>query len=169
MGKLCSLFKVFSWGYFIYLVMAIAIVVSLVFICRNFGENAKKTCGISLVFCAGVFVIIEYLGRIISLEEFKFFYNLPVELIHILTYTCIITLVTNSEGWSKFLYLVALPVSVYSLLVIPNFYATQESFSLLVIGYVFALISIISYSFLNIIWRKDIVRNTVIVIENAKR
>lgn len=158
MERLCALYSMFSLSYFVYLAMAVAIVLGVVFACKNLRDNAKKVCSIVLVSLIVIFAILEYLGRIISLKEFNIFYNLPVELVHVLTYVCVITLITNSSGWSKFLYIVALPLSIYSLLIVPNFYASQESFSLITIGYVFSFVFIIAYSLVNIVWKDVSVR-----------
>lgn len=167
MGNLCAIFKIFSIEYFLYLILAIAVIVPLVFVFKNFNKNAQKTTKIVLVAIMSFFMILEYIGRVISAEKFVFFEQLPLNMFQIFVFISIFTLITNKSSWIKFGYFIIIPLSILGLFIYPNYYLTGSTFSLALIGYVFTNITLILFSILNLIWedlyleKKDIINVSV--------
>ena len=154
MEKLCATFKLFSFEHFIYIFLAIAISIALVLVLRKF-EDKKRMIQIILVSVMGFFVVLEYIGRIIGVEKFNFFNNLPINAFQIFFVLSLIVLLKQKVSWVKFGYLIILPISCLSIIFIPNFYTTLGTFSLSVLSFVFVNISLIVYTIMNILWCED--------------
>ena len=91
MENLLLTFKMFSLGYFVYVLLALGIVAGVFFACRNLKKDKQKLVNLVLISGSIVFAVLEYVGRIV-VGNFNIFYNLPIELFHIMTLTIIITL-----------------------------------------------------------------------------
>ena len=115
MEKLCAMFSLFSIEHFLYIILAVAICLALVLVLRKFDDK-KKMIRIILVSLMGLFVVLEYVGRIISVDKFNFFNNLPINAFQVFTIVSLIMLIKNTYGWTKFSYLIILPVSVISII-----------------------------------------------------
>jgi len=151
MGKLLSTFKMFSFGYFVYVIVALGLVVGAFFACRNLKKDKQKLVSICLIIGAVFFVVLEYLGRILA-GKFNIFYNLPIELFHIMTFSIIITYKSNNAAWARFLYFITIPVTIYSLIFMPELYFKGSGISLLIIGYVLNIVCVLTFSVLTIYW-----------------
>lgn len=166
MDKLLS-FKVFGLGYFIYFVLCVGIVLGLVFGLKNLEGNKRKIVNIVLVSCIGAFALIEYISRLIVTPNTKFGDQMPLELLDVIAGFSIFVLVSKKEKWKKFSYLIFAPVSLYSLIFVPNVYTQLNTISVCIIFYYLAFALVISYSVLNILWldqdleKKDILDATL--------
>jgi len=169
MENLCA-FKLFSLGYFIYLFIGLGISVLLVFLLRKFSEKARDIANIAMFALLFVFIILEFVGRIIIIEDYKFFDNLPLNFYQVFSVYMLITYLRKDIKWLKFAYLIVLPISIFSLIFIPNFYVGYSSFSLSLIAFVFSHIILITMSALNVIWeeceitKKDILETNMTFI-----
>ena len=132
MDKLLS-FKVFGLGYFIYFVLCVGIVLGLVFGLKNLEGNKRKIVNIVLVSCIGAFALIEYISRLIVTPNTKFGDQMPLELLDVIAGFSIFVLVSKKEKWKKFSYLIFAPVSLYSLIFVPNVYASLNTISVCII------------------------------------
>ena len=154
MENLCATFKLFSLEHFVYILLAIALSVGGVFLFKKL-EHRQKYISIVLVSAMGLFVVLEYIGRIIGVAQFNFWEMLPVNTIQVFTIISIIVVVKDKVSWEKFLYLIALPISGLSIIFIPNFYTTLSTFSIATISYVIINICIIIFSIMRMLWNKE--------------
>lgn len=153
MEKLCT-FKLFSLGYFIYFFLAIGIAVGLIFALRKLSEKGKLIANISMISALFLFILLEFIGRIILVKDYDFFDNLPINYFQIFAVIILIGLIRRNDKWVKFSYLIALPVSFFSLIFIPKFYCDYSTFSISLISYVFSQALIMAISMLNILWEE---------------
>jgi hypothetical protein len=166
MDKLLA-FNIFGIEYFLYLFLAIILVGAFVFVGRNLSSKGKKVTQISLLLILGILMVLEYIGRIVAIEEFKLFNNLPIQSFNMFFYILLFAYISKNNNWKKFIYLIVLPISVYSMIFPQNFYMNMSAFSLPVITYELLNISMILFSVLNIMWLddqivyKDILRSTM--------
>ena len=154
MGNLCATFKLFSLEHFVYIFLAIAISISVVLMCRKL-DHKQKLITIVLFSLMCLFVILEYVGRVIGQKDFKFLNNIPFNSIQVFTIAALIVVVKDKVSWIKFMYLVALPVSFISIIFIPNSYTALSTFSLSTISFVFANVTIIIFAILKMIWCEE--------------
>ncbi|MGN0960611.1 MAG: hypothetical protein ACI4PF_00260 [Christensenellales bacterium] len=165
MGNLCAMFKIFGLAHFIYLFLAIGIAVALIFVFRKSEGKMRKYAGIGIVATAGFFVLLEFIGEIIVVDNV--FEHLPIKMCQIFVYICIYIEVTKSSSWTKFGYLIILPLTVLTLLFVPNVYLAFNVASLSVISYFFINSLLIAYVILRLIWndeyleKKDVLNVTV--------
>ena len=157
MGKLCALFKLFSLTHFVYIFLSVGIAVGLIFAFRRFEGNARKYAGIGLVAVAVLFALLDFVGKVSVVNNVAEY--LPLNLCHIFAYICIYLEITKSSSWTKFAYLIMLPLSVISLLFMPNEYTAYGEASLSVISFIFMNAMIIAYSLLRLIWNDEYLEN----------
>jgi len=165
MRSLLTNFKLFGGAHFVYLILAIALVVGLFFVLRKQIGTTRKYIGIALISVAGLFVVLEFVGRLI--EGGKVFENLPLAPWQIFVYIGIFVTVTHRESWVRFGYLISLPLCVIGLFVAPNYYLEVSGFSLSVISYFLGNAVLILYCLLQIMWseeglyKRDIINTTL--------
>lgn len=173
MNLLCSSFKLFGLAYFIYLLISIGAVVGMVFLLKKFNGNIRKYINIALVVLGVLFVFLDMLGRMLYFKGQDIGENLPVNIYHIFVYFCIAIFITKKESLVKFGYFVMLPVILYTLIFVPDYYCLQESLSLSVLSFYIINIVVATFAILNLIWadvylyKKDVLSsfvNYVIVI-----
>lgn len=153
MGNLCAI-KLFDLTYFIFIILALGIIIPLTFVFKKFEKGTRKYTNITLLSVMVLFVVLEYVGRIITAKEFSFFEMLPVEIFHIFVYLSIYTFFTKRSSWIKFGYFVIIPVSALSLIFIPNYYL-DRALSLELIAFFLINICLILYAILNLFWSEE--------------
>lgn len=159
------MFKLFGLAHFIYLILAIGLPVGLFFVLRNFKTNKEQMLAEKILLGATLlFVVLEYVGRIISLgDEFNFFDNLPLNAFQVFLFVGIYAHFSRKIGWIKFDYLIVLPMSLLSLIFVPNFYTTVQAFSLSIISYMLSNSMLITYSLMSLVYtRHDIEHKDVL-------
>ncbi len=152
MGRLCANFKVFGGAYFIYLLVAIAIIVAFVLLLRKLEEDKRKLFEIIFVSIVWLFVILEFVGKIISMPDFKLSENLPLNIIDIFAVVMLLVVLRHRPVWTRFAYLIIAPVSAYSLIFIPKMYETMPAVSLSILSFVMANAIFVTYGILNLFW-----------------
>lgn len=152
MEKLLVL-KLFSIEYFVYLLLSIAIILAMVMFFKNINEKKQKIIKIALVSVMGLFIVLEYVGRILSLNKFVFFDNLPLDSFHVFFALSLIIIIKDSMHWQRFAYLIMLPVGVFSILFPSSQYLLSSSFSMQVISYMLINVVIVVFSLLSTIWQ----------------
>jgi len=149
------MYRIFGWQYFLQLFIAIAIIVALVLVLRKFTDKSKRIAQISLVSCLGFFVVMEYIGRILMISDFRLGDQLPINTFQVFVYISIIIFFIKKASWTKFVYLIIAPVSAYGLFFTPEVYCLGGSFSLAVISYVMINAILIANAILNMIWADE--------------
>jgi len=152
MENMLSMYKIFNWEYFFYLFLAIAIVLGLVFPLLKLDDKPRKIAKISIISAMSFFVILEYIGRIIIIPDFNFGDQMPLNIFQVFVYISIYIFFAKRLAWKKFAYLIIVPVSVYNLIFVPEFYSQGSNFSLAIISYVLINALLIANSILNMIW-----------------
>lgn len=150
MDKLCA-FKLFGIGHFVYILLAAGIVVGCVFALKRLGDKGRLITNIALFGGVFFFILLEFIGRIILIEDYNFFENLPVDYLSIFAVVMLIGFIRQNSKWIKLSYLVVLPISIFSLIFIPKLYCEYSTFSISLISYVFAHTAMITLSLLNIL------------------
>lgn len=149
------MFELFSWIHFVYLIVAVAIPVGLFFLLRNIKTDKEQmTIEKILLSLALFFVVLEYVGRIIYLDDFKFGDNLPLNAFQVFVFLGIFAHFSRRLNWIKFGYLISMPVSLVSLIFVPNFYSTMPSFSLPIVCYMLCNSMIIIYSIVSLYYTR---------------
>jgi hypothetical protein len=87
--------------------------------------------------------------------KFRFGDQLPLNIFQVLGIISIIIFFLKRLSWTKFAYLIIVPVSVYGIIIVPSFYCEGSGFSLALIAYMFACASMIASSILNMIWVEE--------------
>lgn len=165
MEKMCSIFRLFSLSHFIYLFLAIGIAVGLIFVFRKVKDSLRKYVGMGLIVVAALFVVLDLVGKIMVVDNV--FEYLPLNMCHIFVYICIYTEITKSSSWTKFGYLIVLPLVVLTMIFVPTQYTNWGDALLSVISYFFMNSVLISYVILRLIWndedieKKDIINTTI--------
>ena len=149
------MFKLFSWQYFLYIFLAIAIVLTLVFVFRKSSEKTQKIAKITLVSTIVAFAVLEYIGRLLMISEFEFGEQMPINTHHVFAIISLYTLLTSKSSWYKFSYLVITPVCAYQLLFVPEIYSLGSPFSLAIVCYVLTNALLMANSVLNMFWLED--------------
>jgi hypothetical protein len=152
MDKLLIL-KLFSVEYFVYLILSVATILAMVVFLKNCNENKQKIVKIVLVTAMGLFIVLEYVGRILSLNKFIFFDNLPLDSFHIFFVLSLIIIIKGSMHWQRFAYLIMLPIGVFSILFPSSQYLISSAFSIQVISYMIINVAIVVFSLLSTIWQ----------------
>ena len=152
MDKLLIL-KLFSLEYFVYLLLALAIILAMVMFFRNLDEEKQTKLKVLLIAVMGIFIILEYIGRVVALEKFVLCDQLPIESYHIFFVISLIMIIKKSMRWQRFAYLIMLPISAFSILFPSVQYLVSPAFSLQVISYMIANISIFALSLMCTIWQ----------------
>lgn len=155
MDKLCTMFSLFSVTHFVYMFVAIFLAVVLFFALKSAEGKARNIFSIVLISVMGLMIILEYVGIIIEFEDFNFLENMPINIHQVFVYICIYLLIVKESSWSKFAYLIMLPICCYELMFVPNRYMLLGEVSLGLIGFVVSNICIIVYSLLKHIWAED--------------
>lgn len=173
MNNLC-LFKLFGIGHFIYLFLGVGIVVGGVFALRRMGDKGKLITNISIFGSLFLFIVLEFVGRIILVKDYSFFDNLPLDYYQIFAVIMLVGFIRQNNKWLRFGYLVTLPIAFFSLIFIPKFYCEYSAFSISLISYVFSQTAIILLSILNMLWedpyltKKDVIdSNLTFMIASA--
>lgn len=149
------MFELFSWIHFVYLIVAIAIPVGLFFLLKNIRSDKEQMVVEKILLALALFfVILEYVGRIIYLDEFKFGDNLPLNAFQVFVFLGVFAHFSRRLNWIKFGYLISMPVSLLSLIFVPNFYTTLPSFSLPIVCYMLCNSMIIIYSIVSLYYTR---------------
>ena len=165
MNTLCSLFKLFSLSYFVYLILSIGIIVGLVFLLKKFTGDIRKYISITFISLGVLFVFLDMLARMLHFKGEGIGDNLPLDTYHIFVYIIIVMFITKKESWTKFGYFVILPVTFLNLIFVPQFYTNVEPLSLGVFSFYMINVIVATYSILNLIWsdiylyKKDILNS----------
>ena len=154
MDKLLVL-KLFSVEYFVYILLATAITLALIVFFKKTGEKRRKTIKLALVIALGIFIVLEYVGRIMSIDKFIFGDNLPLDIYHVFFGIIIFMLVKKSMHWQRFAYLVMAPVCIFSILFPAECCLISPAFSIQVISYMCANVTIVVYSILSTLWQLE--------------
>lgn len=149
------MFNVFSWQYFIYLTLAIGIIVALVLVLRKLNDKARVISQISLIACIGLFFIIEYTSRLIVNKGTKFGDQMPIELFQIFVYLSIFIFFYKKSSWKKFAYLIIASVSGYNLIFVPSMYNQFNAFSLCIISYYILNAVVLANAVLGMLWNEE--------------
>lgn len=166
MGRLCANFKVFGGAYFIYLLLAIAIIVTLVLLLRKLNKDKRRIVEIVLVSLIGLFVILEFVGKMVAMPGYKLGDNLPLNIIDVFAVVALLVLLGHKSTWTKFSYFIITPVCGYSLIFMPKMYETMSAVSLSIVSFVLVNALLLAYGLLNLFWteeyleKKDIVNVT---------
>lgn len=151
MENLCA-FKLFGIGYFIYLILGIAIAVGLIFGLRKLNDRGRLIANISMISTVFLFILLEFIGRIIVVKDYSFFDNMPLGYFQIFAVLILIGLIRQQSKWIRFSYLIVLPVAFLSLIFMPKFYTEYSVVSLSLISYVLAHGTLIGMAMLNVLW-----------------
>ncbi len=162
------MFSLFNVAHIVYIIVSIVVAVGLFFVLKKIEyDKQQETVKKVLAICLGVFVVLEYIGRLITVEDFNFFDNLPINAFQVFTYIVIYITISRSLSWTKFAYLIIAPISFLSIIFIPNFYTTMSSFSLPIVCFVITNILLMVYSVIALVYtghdlyQKDIVNSIV--------
>lgn len=170
MGRFLSMYSMFGVGYFVYFVICVGIVLGLVFGLRKLETNARKVAQIAIISSIGLFALIEYISRLIATPDTKFGDQLPLDMIEVLAGFSIFIFFAKKVSWKKFSYLIISPVSLYSIIFVPNVYSQMPTISLTMIAYYLTFALMIANGILNILWldedleKKDILDASMIFV-----
>lgn len=157
--------NMFSVMHIIYILAGIALPVILVLALRLIPEKGRKTANIVLLCAMGLFVVLDFVGRLIGKQPV--FDNLPLDQWHAFVYIAIFIGVTKKNSWVKFAYFITLPLSVLALFFPPENVCALGQASLSVISYFMTNALLIAYSIIALIWqdiyisKKDILNSTI--------
>ena len=155
MDKMLGMFKLFGLGYFIYLILAIAIVLALVLVLRKLSGKAQNITQIVLISCMGLFLLLEYISRLIGVNKVRLGDQLPIEIFDVFVGISIFIFFSKKTVWKKFAYLIIAPVGLYGLIFVPNMYTQFDTFSLCIISYFVLQALLIANSILNMLWNEE--------------
>ena len=96
------MYKIFGVPYFLQIILAVAIVLVLVFCLKKFTDTNRKIVQISIVSAIGLFVILEYIGRVLMISDFRIADQLPINTFQIFAYISIFVLFLPKLVWKKF-------------------------------------------------------------------
>lgn len=167
MDKMLNTFGLFSLEYFIYLALVVAIVVSLVLTLRKLTDDGQKIAKIVLISAIGLFVVLEYIGKLLGVDKIKVGDMLPFEIIDIFAGISLYFFFTKKSRWKKFGYFIIAPVCLYSLIFVPNVYTQMQGVSLGVISFYILNALLITNSILYMLWdeedleKKDILNSSM--------
>lgn len=167
MNKMLSVFKLFGWGYFIYFALVAGIVVALVLCLRKANEKTQNITRVALISAIGLFVVLEFVGKILGVETIKIGDQLPLEIYDVFAGISIYYYFAKRSSWKKFGYLITAPVSLYSIIFVPNIFMQMQVISLGVISFYLLNAMLIANSILCMIWnaedleKKDILSATM--------
>lgn len=149
------MFSLFSLAHFVYIFIAILLVVGMVFVLKKFQSNKEQNLALGILLGAMCFfVVLELVGRIISIEPFKFFNHLPLNAFQVFVWISIFAYFSRRLSWIKFGYLIIVPVSALSIIFIPTIYITMGSFSLSLVSYVIINALLIVYSIVSLLYTR---------------
>lgn len=166
MDKMLGMFKVFGLGYFIYLLIVIAIVVTLVLTLRKLSDKAQNITKIVLISSMGLFLLIEYISRLIGVDKVRLGDQLPIEIFDVFVGISVFIFFSKNTSWKKFAYLIIAPISLYGLIFVPNMYAQFETVSLCVISYYILQALLIANAILNMLWDEEELEKKDILISS---
>jgi len=152
------MYKIFGWQYFLQLFLVIGIVVALVFTLRKLEDKPRKIAKISLISALGLFVILEYIGRILMISDFRLGNQLPLNSHQVFVFIAVMAYFLNRPSMRKFAYLVIVPICAYGLIFVPEVYSLGTAFSLSVISYNLINAILIANAILDMIWSEDELR-----------
>lgn len=158
-------FKLFGGTHWVYILIAVVVVVGLYIALRNANEKLQKYVGVAMVSLLGLFVILDMVGRLIDGEDF--FESLPLAPWQVFAYIAIFVQFTKRESWIKFGYFITIPLTIIEVFIVPNYYIGLTSFSISTIAYFLGHATLIIYSILSLIWseeylsKKDILNSTI--------
>ena len=151
MENLCATFKLFGASHFIYLLLSIAVAVTLIVLFRKTDDRNRGVISKVLLFTGVGLVVLEMIGRI-AIDGSKFFQSLPVGIWCLFLYIALYTEFSKKLNWVKFGYFITLPLSALSLLIVPNYFTTVAPASLSVISFFLINSILIVYSVLKLLW-----------------
>ncbi len=146
--------KNFGGAHIGYIVFVVICTVLLIVALKKHKKHSKAI-GVGLVAATWVFVLIEYIGRIVDVQSFNFFDNLPINTFQIFAIICLYILLSNNISWQKFAYLIILPVSFLSVIFYPNLYSELGSLSLATVGFFLTQIPLMAFSVLSLFWKGE--------------
>lgn len=150
-----KMFSLFSVAHFVYLIVAIGLVVGLFFILKRFHSDGEQKMVERILLGAMIFfLVLEYVGRILYLDDFNFWNNLPLNAFQVFVFVCIYSHFSRRLSWIKFGYLVMAPVSFVSMIFVPNIYTSMPMWSLSIICYMIILVLVISYSIISLLYTR---------------
>lgn len=149
MGNLC-VFKLFSVAHIIYFLLSVGIVLGLFFALKKLGERARFIANICMFSSLIFFILLEFIGRIIIIDKYNFFDNLPINFYQIFAVIMTIGFFRKNTKWLKFGYLVVMPIAAFSLIFIPKFYTEYSAFSVSLISYVFSHALLVAIPLVNV-------------------
>lgn len=155
MNRLLANFNLFGLGYFIYFILAAAVVVALVLGLRKLTDKGQNIAKIVLVSCIGFFAILEFIGKLLGVEKIRLGDQLPLELIDVFAGISIYFFFSKKSMWKKFGYLIIAPVSLYSLIFVPNIYSQMPVVSLGVISFYITNALLIANAILYMLWNEE--------------
>ena len=148
MENLCATFKLFGLSHIVYLLLSIAVIAVLVMTLRKSDKKVVFYASKTMVGLCILFVILEMVGKISAGNGI--FESLPINPWNIFAIICLIVEIKQSESWIKFNYLIALPVSLVSLFIIPNYFTTISAANIATISYFMINMILASYSLLKL-------------------
>lgn len=168
------MFSLFSGAHFVYIFIAAALVAGMTYVLKKFQSNKEQNTALGILLGAMVFfVILELVGRVITIEPFKLFNHLPLNSFQVFVWISIFAYFSRRLSWIKFGYLVIAPVSAISIIFVPTLYTTMGSFSLSLVSFMIINILLIVYSIVSLVYtqydleHKDVynsVINLIIII-----
>lgn len=167
MNKLLDTFQLFSMSYFVYLLLAIIISVALVLFLRKVEDKGRLIAKIALVSAIGLFFVLEYIGKLMGVEKIRLGNQLPLEYFDIFAIISIYVFFSKRTMWKKFCYLIVAPVSLYSIIFVPNVYLQMNSFCLGIFSFYILNSLLIANAILNMLWevedleKKDVLNATI--------
>lgn len=166
MNTLLTTFSLFGVGYFIYFVLAVAIVLALVLTLRKLSDRSQNIAKISLISAIGLFVILEYIGRLVGVEQIRIGNLLPLEIFDVFAGISLYFFFSKKSSWKKFGYLVIAPISLYSIIFVPNMYMQMNTISLGVISFYILNALLIANSILYMLWNEEDLEKKDILISS---
>lgn len=165
MGNLCAVFNAFGLAHFVFIAIVAVMAGTLIFLLRKFDTEKRKTIGVVLLTIAGLFVLLECVGKGVAGSSVGD--CLPLAPSHIFLYLCIYQFVRGKENWIKFGYFISLPVMVLTTIFAPSYLAVGEAFGLASVSYFLTNACLIVYVVLTLMWsdvyldKKDILNSSL--------
>lgn len=173
MNMMLSVFSLFGVGYFVYFLLVAGMVTALVLCLRKGDENIQKIVSTVLVSLIALFMVLEFIDKVIGVKEIRIGQQLPFEIFDVFAVISIYYYFSKRSLWKKFGYLIILPVCLYSIIFVPNIYTEMQTISLGVISFYMLNGLLMANALLHMIWdaedleKKDILNvsiNYVIII-----
>lgn len=155
MDKMLSTFQIFNFGYFVYLLFAIGVVLALVLLLRKLTDKNVLVSKVAIISAIGLFCILEFVGRLIGTKNIRLGDQMPFELWDVFAVMSIVMFFVKKPGLKKFGYLIIAPVSLYSMIFVPSMYSAFSTISLAILSFYLLQALIISNAILNMLWDEE--------------